>query len=97
VNTIPQVGQTVWIIEYRRASPKVVKDVCTSDGKPYQPKHGDDCYVRFERHRGSRWYRANLDVFSDERKTKAALAEKLREEAAALVRLAAELESEAVS
>ncbi len=95
MNAIPQVGQKVWILEYQKVAAKVVKDVCTSDGRAYKPEHGDDCFVRFER-RGGRWHSASK-VFADERQAKAALAADFRGTAAALVREAERLEAEAVS
>jgi len=89
-------GDAVWVVwspiggNWRMAR-EIVKDVCTAAGSVYQPKHGDDCYVRWDR-RG-KWVKHDK-VFTTEAAAKADLSQRLRAEAAALLKQADELDCE---
>ena len=90
-------GDAVWVVwspvgGIWRMAREVVKDVCTGAGIVYQPKHGDDCYLRWGR-RGN-WVKHDR-VFTTETAAKAELSRRLRAEAAALIRQADELDCEA--
>jgi hypothetical protein len=83
-----------WIIRSGCVNQITIKDVCTSDGRRYLPDiDGDDCYVRYDRRRGE-WLKHDK-LFETEREAKVELARRLREEAAALIRQAFQLECEA--
>ena len=89
-------GQTVWTIRRFPSwaiQKNVVRDVCTFDGRQYEPSHGDDCHVRFKGHARD-WYKHDK-VFIAEDDAKLALAVSLRDTAKALVVWADQLESEA--
>jgi hypothetical protein len=88
-------GQTVytirrfpsWVIDAN-----VVKQVSTGDGRQYEPKDGDDCYIGIKQAR--EWHKHD-EVYVTESEAKLALAAKLRKEAKSRVEWAKQLEKEA--
>ena len=88
-------GSQVWIVWSSiggswQLAREIAKDVCTGDGSVYQPKHGDDCYVRWNRRVA--WVKHDK-VFLTESAAKAELSRRLRAHAAVLLRQADELEA----
>ena len=89
---IPKPGQHVYIIQNDDIHPKKVKDVCTSSGEFYLPWHGDDCYVSFDRRRGTNWYKHDR-VYHNVCDAQLVLAAKLRKYAEANILRAEGLEA----
>ena len=89
---IPKPGQFVFIIQNDCVNLKKVKDVARGDGGLYLPQHGDDCYVSFDRRRGTNWYKHD-EVYPDLLDAQSVLALKFRRRAEACILQAEKLEA----
>lgn len=88
-------GQTVFIIRRFPSwviDANVVKQVSTGDGRQYDAKDGDDCYIGIKQAR--EWHKHD-EVYVTENEAKLALAAKLREEAKSRLEWASRLVVEA--
>jgi hypothetical protein len=88
-------GQTVYIIRRFPSwviDANVVKQVSTGDGRQYEAKDGNDCYIGIKQ--AIEWHKHD-EVYVTENDAKLALAKKLRDEAQHRIEWAARLVAEA--